>query len=75
MVLQRKAGINCKLEQRVMKSVWGATGTEVIKPVFRASVATLPLRHFPKLTASFFLHPSHFSAAVENVTRLAWYVV
>lgn len=41
-VLQLKAGINCKLEHRVMKSVCGETGIEVIKSAFRASVATLP---------------------------------
>lgn len=53
MVLQLKTGINCKLEHRVMKIVWGEMGIEVIKSTFRASVATLPLCAFPELTASF----------------------
>lgn len=75
MGLQLKTGINCKLEHKVMKIVCGEMGIEVIKSTFRASVDTLPLCVSPKLTASFFLHSSHFSALGENVTGLVWYVV
>lgn len=57
MVLQLKTGMNYKLEHRVMKIVCGEMGIEVIKSTFRASVATLPLCAFPKLTASFFRIP------------------
>jgi hypothetical protein len=42
-VLQLKAGINGKLEHRVMKSVCQERGIEDIKSAFRASVATLSL--------------------------------
>lgn len=75
MGLQLKTGINCKREHRVMKTVCGEMGIEVIKSAFRTSVDTLPLCASPKLTASFFLHSSHFSALGENVTGLAWCVV
>lgn len=75
MVLQLNAGINCKLEHRVMKSVCLERGVDEIKPASRASVATLLLCHFPRFTAGFFLHCSHLSASVENAAGLAWFSV